>query len=100
MTQKIEKKIFIEAQAAAVWKALIKPDLIKRWMTEPEIGLQVSVDWTEGSIISMRGFHHIEFENKGIVLKVDPENELRLVISVRCLNCRIILIITRSSISS
>jgi uncharacterized protein YndB with AHSA1/START domain len=77
MTQKIEKKIFIEAQAAAVWKALIKPDLIKRWMAEPEIGLQVSVDWTEGSIISMQGFHHIEFENRGIVLKVDPENELR-----------------------
>lgn len=77
MTQKIEKKIFIEAQAAAVWNALTKPDLIKRWMAEPEIGLQVSVDWTEGAIISMKGFHHIEFENKGVVLKVDPENELR-----------------------
>jgi uncharacterized protein YndB with AHSA1/START domain len=77
MTQKIEKKVFIEAQAAAVWNALTMPDLIKLWMAEPEIDLQVSADWKEGSIISIKGFHHVEFENKGIVLKVNPEHELR-----------------------
>lgn len=77
MTQKIEKKVSIDAPIDAVWNALTKPDLIKLWMAEPEIGLQVSADWMEGASISMKGFHHIEFENKGIVLKVDPEKELR-----------------------
>lgn len=77
MTQQIEKRISIEAKPAVVWKALTDPDLIKRWMAEPEIGLQVLVEWKEGSTISMKGFHHVQFENKGIVLKVDPVRELQ-----------------------
>jgi uncharacterized protein YndB with AHSA1/START domain len=77
MAQHIEKKISIQAHPSAVWSALTNNDLIKQWMAEPEINLQISADWNEGSVISMRGFHHVGFENKGVVLKVDPEKELR-----------------------
>lgn len=77
ITQLIEKKISIQAQPSAVWNALTNNDLIKQWMAEPEINLEILADWRSGGAISMKGFHHVEFENKGVVLKVEPGRELQ-----------------------
>lgn len=46
-------------------------------MGEPELKIEVFTDWHEGHSIVVKGFHHVEFENKGRVLRVDPPHHLR-----------------------
>lgn len=46
-------------------------------MGEPEMKLEIETTWEINSPIFIRGFHHIKFENKGIVLKYQPERMLR-----------------------
>jgi len=77
MTQRIDKTIIIEATPSAVWDALTNPDLMKQWMGEPEIGIEIITDWKIGGLIIINGFHHIKFENKGTVLKFEPGKVLQ-----------------------
>lgn len=73
----VERTIAINALPPTVWNALIRPELMKRWMAEPEMRLEISTDWAVGSPITIRGFHHVRFENKGTVLQVEPCRVLR-----------------------
>jgi uncharacterized protein YndB with AHSA1/START domain len=74
----IERTIVINAPPPAVWNALVRPELMKQWMAEPQMGLEVVTDWSVGSPITMRGrLHHVRFENKGTVLEVEPHSILR-----------------------
>ena len=77
MIDATEKSIAIEAPATAVWNALTDPDLMKQWMAEPELGLKITTDWKIGSSIIIKGFHHLQFENKGIVLQFEPYSTLQ-----------------------
>ncbi|HEY5823558.1 MAG TPA: SRPBCC domain-containing protein, partial [Cyclobacteriaceae bacterium] len=43
---------------------------------ESEMKLEVMTDWKMGSPIIIKGFHHVAFENKGIVLKYEPSHAL------------------------
>lgn len=72
MTQRIEKSILIKSSPSAVWEALTNPDVMKQWMSEPEIEMEIFTDWKVGNPIVIKGFHHIRFENKGTVLQFEP----------------------------
>jgi uncharacterized protein YndB with AHSA1/START domain len=77
MTQQISKTIIIQAPPHIVWGTLTKPSLMRQWMAEPEMELEISTNWNSGSAIVTKGFHHVKFESKGIVLQVEPDRVLR-----------------------
>jgi hypothetical protein len=77
MTQKIECTIIIDAAVSSVWSALTEPVLMKQWMADPEMQLEIITDWKVGAPIIIKGFHHLRFENKGTVLQFDSGLILR-----------------------
>lgn len=76
MVQHIDKTIIINAPPSAVWEALTDIDVMKTWMAEPELDLEIITDWTIGNPIVINGFHHVRFENAGVVLQFEPEKIL------------------------
>ncbi len=63
----------IHAPASKVWDAITQPDLIKQYMFNTE----VISDWKVGSPIIYRGkWQGKPFEDKGKILKVEPEKRL------------------------
>lgn len=74
MTRKVEKRVSIDTPPSRVWEYLTKPDLMKERMGEPEMNIEVTTDWTVGNPILIKGFHHVNFENKGTVLQFDAEH--------------------------
>lgn len=60
-----------------MWRTLTNLEQMSKWLGEPEMNLQVKTDWKINSPISIRGFHHANFENKGTVLQFDKEKILR-----------------------
>ena len=74
MTNKIiENSVLIEARPSTVWRYLTNADLMKGWMGEPEMAIEVVTGWKVGGPISIRGYHHVAFENKGVVKEFEPE---------------------------
>ena len=71
MTKKVEKMVSIDTPPSKVWEYLTEPNLMKTWMGEPEMNIQVTTDWTVGNSILIKGFHHVNFENEGTVLQFD-----------------------------
>jgi uncharacterized protein YndB with AHSA1/START domain len=64
--------IEINAPAAAVWHALVTPELIKQYL----FGTEAISDWQEGSTITYKGeWEGKAYEDKGKILKLVP-NEL------------------------
>lgn len=74
--QSFEQTILINAPANAVWDSLTQRQLMKEWMGEPEMSLEVETDWVVGGPIIVRGFHHVPFENTGTVLESEPTTRL------------------------
>jgi uncharacterized protein YndB with AHSA1/START domain len=63
----------INASTSRVWEALINPKLIKQYL----FGAEVISDWKEGSPIIYKGIYGGKtYEDKGSVLKVEPEKLL------------------------
>ena len=63
----------INAPASRVWEALTNPKLIKQYL----FGADVISDWKEGSPILYNGIYEGKaYEDKGSVLKVEPEKLL------------------------
>jgi uncharacterized protein YndB with AHSA1/START domain len=63
----------IHAPVSKVWQALINPEIIKQYMFNTD----VISDWKVGSPIVYRGeWEGKPFEDKGKVLKVEPEKSL------------------------
>lgn len=77
MTKKIEYTILINALPAEVWEYLTDPGLMKTWMGEPEMKIEVLTDWVVGNPVIIKGFHHTAFENKGTVMQFDPHKVIR-----------------------
>ena len=64
----------IAAQPTAVWDALTRPDLIRRYL----YGTQVTTDWQVGSPITWTGeWKGRSYVDKGTVLAVEPERLLK-----------------------
>jgi uncharacterized protein YndB with AHSA1/START domain len=78
MIRVIENSVTIDAPPCEVWRALTDPDLMKQWMAEPVMRIEIFTDWKVGSPIIVRGHHnHVDFENKGTVLQFEPNSILR-----------------------
>lgn len=76
MPDKFSVNVTINSEPAAVWLALTDPELMIKWMGDPEMEIEVRTDWGINTPILIRGFHHVKFENKGIVLKYEREKRL------------------------
>ncbi len=72
MNKVIEKKIKIAAPVTGVWQAITEAGLMAKWMGGPELRLEIDTTWETGTPITIKGFHHIRFENKGTVLEYIP----------------------------
>jgi len=69
------KTVSINAAASKIWALLTEPELMNQWMSETEI--QIITDWKVGSSIIIKGpWYKTSFENKGTVLRFDPEQAL------------------------
>jgi uncharacterized protein YndB with AHSA1/START domain len=77
MEHQIKKSILINATQVEVWKHLTNPNLMKQWMGDPEMNIEIISDWKVGSPITIKGFHHLQFENKGTILQLEPEKIFR-----------------------
>jgi uncharacterized protein YndB with AHSA1/START domain len=65
--------IMINIPAAKVWEALTTPEMIQRYL----FGAEVVTDWKVGSPIIYRGeWEGKPFEDKGTILRVEPEKLL------------------------
>jgi uncharacterized protein YndB with AHSA1/START domain len=74
-TETISSTIMIAAPTVAVWQALTDPELVKRWISDDDIRL--STTWEAGSPLVISGdLHGMPMENKGIVLRFEPEKFL------------------------
>ena len=76
MADKFSTEVIINALPAKVWAALTDLKLMAQWLGQPTMQIEVQTDWEINSKILIRGFHHIKFENKGIVLHYDKEKKL------------------------
>lgn len=71
----ITRTIAINAPVPRVWAALTNPKLMKKWMSDTEI--EIMTDWQVGNPILIRGnWYKTRIENKGVVLRVEPEQFL------------------------
>ena len=65
--------VTIKAPSSKVWEAITNPEFIKQYL----FGADVITDWKEGSPIIYKGMYQGKaYEDKGIVLKVEPEKLL------------------------
>jgi uncharacterized protein YndB with AHSA1/START domain len=69
----INKSLLISASSSRVWEFLTNPDLMKQWMGDPEMKIEILTDWRVGNPFIIKGFHHLQFENKGTILRFEPE---------------------------
>ena len=74
--QRIEKNVIINAPRSVVWDALTNSSSIQQWMGVPEMRIEIISDWKVASPIRITGFHHIAFQNKGTILRIEPEHML------------------------
>ncbi len=68
-----QASITINAPVSKVWQALVNPEIIKQYLFNTD----VISDWREGSPIVYRGeWQGKPFEDKGRILKIEPEKML------------------------
>lgn len=76
MADRIRESITIDAPVAIVWESLTRPELMRAWMGEPAMKLEVNADWRIGGPVVVRGVHTGRFENRGEVVVFEPESRL------------------------
>jgi uncharacterized protein YndB with AHSA1/START domain len=70
----ITKTIIIQAPVSVVWKYLTVPELMKTWMLDEDMELEIISDWKVEMPFIMKGkIHDIDFENKGKIIKYQQE---------------------------
>ncbi|WP_205512023.1 SRPBCC family protein [Longitalea arenae] len=77
MSYQIEKTVTINAPAAIVWTTITEPQLMKLWMGDASMQLEIQTSWVVNSPVIITGFHHLHFENKGMVLQFEPGKRLQ-----------------------
>lgn len=76
MPENLSFSFLVRASVEKVWEYLTQPLLMVEWLGDPEMDIKVETNWSVGSPVSISGFHHIPFENKGIVLQFEPFKRL------------------------
>lgn len=74
--EQLEQAVIVNAPTEHVWACLTNPELMKEWMAEPEMALEIETNWITGTPIVIRGFHHTSFKNVGTVLDFTPMTRL------------------------
>ncbi|MCF6404661.1 SRPBCC domain-containing protein [Chitinophaga filiformis] len=74
MEEILEKQVSINAASGEVWKLLTDTALMKTWMGSAETRLEIATSWEVGTPIVIKGFHHVNFENRGSVLEYVPNS--------------------------
>lgn len=71
----VNKSVTIQASAVTVWEMLTSPEKIGQWMMDSPV--QIASRWEVGSPLVFTGdLHGIPFENKGVILQLEPEKLL------------------------
>ena len=71
-SKQVHKNLIINEPVSKVWQALTQPALIKNWLSDTPV--DVVSEWKEGSSIIFKGtFHNKPYEDKGTILKYEPE---------------------------
>ena len=73
MKEPITRTISINASPSKVWRHLTEPDLMREWMGDEEMEIDILSDWKIGGSFIIKGFHHEPFENRGTILQLEPE---------------------------
>ena len=71
--QRIERSILIDANPSEVWNYLTLPVLMKEWIGDEEMEIDILSDWKIGGLFVIKGFHHEPFENRGTILRFETE---------------------------
>ncbi len=73
----IFKTVAIQAAVSDVWHSLITPELMKLWMADTDMSIEVKTTWRLDDPILVHGhIHQIPFENRGAVLRFSPPHVL------------------------
>lgn len=75
--ERIKKFVLIQASSSKVWEYLTNPNLMHQWMGDREMNIEVITDWKVGNPFAIKGFHHLQFENKGTLLQLEQEKILQ-----------------------
>ncbi len=68
----IRKTIAVNASTSKVWKTITEPALIRAWLFDTPV--DVVSDWKVGGSMVFKGmFHNKPYEDKGTILKYEPE---------------------------
>ncbi len=73
----VEHSLLMDSSPEKIWGYLTKPDLMSLWMGDPEMNLVIETDWTVKGQIIVKGFHHVSFENKGLVEIFEKDRRLK-----------------------
>ncbi len=76
MAETIQTSVTIDAPASVVWRVLTDTALMKEWMAEPEMELEIQTDWRVGGPMLISGTHQVRFVNDGIVSRYERERLL------------------------
>jgi uncharacterized protein YndB with AHSA1/START domain len=76
MTEKFSTSVIINSDPSKVWTTLTDIEAMSKWLGDPEMNIEVQTDWKINTPIFIRGFHHVNFENKGTILQYDREKKL------------------------
>jgi uncharacterized protein YndB with AHSA1/START domain len=69
-----KRSIIVGAPASRVWQALVRPELVKKYL----FGTEMTADWRVGGAITYRGqWEGKTYQDKGSVLAYEPEKRLR-----------------------
>jgi uncharacterized protein YndB with AHSA1/START domain len=77
MTDKFTTTVIVNSGVQQVWRILTDRDSMSQWMGDPEMDIKVQTDWKINSPIFITGFHHVKFQNNGMVLQYDKEKRLK-----------------------
>jgi uncharacterized protein YndB with AHSA1/START domain len=68
--------VLINSTVPVVWEMLTDPKMMSLWMGEPEMQIEIETNWKLNSPIVIRGYHHVRFENRGLVIKFEKGKRL------------------------
>ncbi|MBA4849237.1 SRPBCC domain-containing protein [Emticicia sp. BO119] len=76
MSDNFSTSITINSNPTKVWQTLTDIEIIPQWLDDPGMEIEVLTNWQVNTPIIIKGFHHVKFENKGLVLAFDKERKL------------------------
>lgn len=76
MSNIFSTSVIIHADRKLIWKTLTDVALMTKWLGEPDMNLEVECTWLVNEPIFIRGFNHVKFENKGVVLQFHQNSRL------------------------